>query len=81
MGVCTRVHRAQWTASFCTQKDYFLGLGDKSIIKSFIHRKTVPNIMVPTARKNISELKEMPLPLWILSLPAEIQPAELGCNP
>lgn len=60
------------------QKDCFLGLRDKSIIKSFLHRITVTNIIViTTARKNISELKEMALPLQILSLPEEIQPAVL----
>lgn len=72
---------AQRTASFCRLKDYFLGLREKSIIKTFLHRITETNIMVTTARKNRSELKEMAQPLWILSLPEEVQPAVLCCNP
>lgn len=73
--------RAQRTTSFCRHKDYFLRLKDKSIIKSFLHRITVTNTMVTTAGKDISESKETALPLRILSLPEEIQPAVLCCNP
>lgn len=47
----------------------FLGLRDKSIIKSLLHRITVTNIMATTARKNISEWKETALPLRVLSFP------------